>query len=250
MHKIAFGLLSISPEPPNSPVDSSRTQQQQAVALARSIRRGRSLFFFVIAVLIALTIFAMTQAFPWSFLVNIEIFIQMNMPLLLWQPIVGWFPMLVFVSLVLASVLALALYLPFFWYTDFAMPRRYGLRQGTTLSWLHTTSKSVLLFFAQIGFLIELWTLLFVVQPQTWWAWVALAQFFYSLLLTRFGARWLLPWLNKMTLLREGELNERLQMLLVRLHLPECKLYQVSVGYRTVAANAYFIGWGHGRRIL
>lgn len=250
MHTILFDLLPINHEfPKNS--DDMRSRQQQARALARSIHRGRFVYLLIIAILLlSLAIFGGTQPSVWSFVVVIALFVHDHLPFLLWQPIAGWLPLLVFVGCVLLGVVFLVFSLPLSWYVQVLLLRRYGLRKDTTLSWLQGVGKRLLVVAIPLWCFAELLTFLFVVQPQTWWAWLALTQFLYALLLARFGARWLLPWLNKMTPLHEGELIERLHVLLKRLRLPTCQLYQVSVSSRTGAANAYFTGWGRGRRII
>lgn len=249
MHTIIFGLLPGDPERPNNLAERS-SPKLRAIEFARSIRRGKFVYFLVLSIIIASFVLFIAQSSPWFLFINTWLFIQIHIPFLLWQPIAGWFPLLILTGCVLISVLVLVMSLPLAWYTNVAMPRRYGLYEDALRSWLRRVGRRLASIFLPLWFFAELLTLLLVVQPQTWWIWGGLAQFVYTLLLARFGANWLLPWLNTVTPLREGALVERLHVLLVRLHLPECKLYQASMHHRTSAANAYFIGWGNGRRIL
>lgn len=250
MHTILFNLLPIHREPFDNS-DDVKNRRQQARALARSMRRGRFIYMLVIALLLlAVVTVGGTQPSAWLFVVTIALFVQDHMPFLLWQPIAGWLPLLVFVGCVLFGVVFLVFSLPLAWYLHVLLPRRYGLQKDKTLSWLRDVRKQLFIVAIPLWFFAELLTLLLVVQPQTWWAWIALVQFLYTLFVARFGTHWLLPWLHKITPLHEGELVERLHKLLGRLRLPACSLYQVSVSHRTNAANAYFTGWGGGRRIL
>lgn len=247
-HIVTFGLLPNDPEP--HPIEMDSTRQQQAVALAKSLRKARLIYLLCTVVLLASVVLTVTL-FPISPESIKNIFLTLiHTPVIGWQPIADWWPLFVLLGIVLVSVLVLAIGLPLVWYIRFAIPRRYGLRKDTILHWLAGVSKSVLLAVVQVVLLVELCTLLLVVQPQTWWAWAALAHFLYSLLLNRFGARWVFSWLHKVQPLPEGAIAERLRALLVRLHLPACPIFQVQVSHQTGAANAYFTGWGRGRRIL
>jgi STE24 endopeptidase len=172
------------------------------------------------------------------------------MPELNWQPLVGWWPLLVLVYFVLISIPLLAISIPLAWYTGLVIPRRYGLRQETTLRWLWELGKGLFIICFQAWLLVEVAALFRAIQPQTWWAWAALVQFLYSVLKARFGPLWIHPLLSNIETLPEDELTKRLHALLARLHIPACGIFQAKVSHRVNIANAFFVGWGKGRRII
>ncbi|MGH2479304.1 MAG: M48 family metalloprotease, partial [Ktedonobacteraceae bacterium] len=238
---------------PGSSVKINSARQQQAMAYARSMRKGLFIYVFVVLLLLV-ALFLFTDISPsWPTLIPSAIGVLVGSPLwpvLAWHPVAGWFPVLVLAGFVLIGLLVLLFALPLNWFMGFAIPRRYGLRKDTALNWLVGKGKTWLVLFIQNWLFVELIFLLIATQPQIWWIWAALAQFLYSLVQARFAVYWLLPWLNKLTPLPEGPLTERLHTLLTRLHLPACQFCQVQVSHRTDAANAFFIGWGRGRLVL
>jgi STE24 endopeptidase len=227
-------------------LDSER--QQQAVALARS--RQRISFTYLSAIIVFFVLFIAAEiTFPqFSTLIVAPIFSLESAPLLSWQLLAGWMPLLVLLYCILVSVFCLAFVLPLAWLTGFMLLRRYGLLKITMRTWIKTLGRSLLIFLVPAWLFVELITLLMAVQPQTWWAWAALVQFLFSILMARFRLRWLR--LSKLHPLLEGEIPARLQTLLERLQLPHCPLFLMKVSHRTNAANAYFGGVGRGRRIL
>jgi STE24 endopeptidase len=116
--------------------------------------------------------------------------------------------------------------------------------------WLSVFGKGLLSIWAQIWLLVEVVTLLIAIQPQTWWAWAVLIQLLYSVVLTRFGSLPLLLQAQNIAPLSEGEIPRRFQALVERLHAPSCRLECLKINQRTDAANASFIGWGKGRRVI
>lgn len=230
------------------PIDNAR--QQLAITYARSRQRARSISAIIIAVLTVIVLTSVFQS-PQSFAgLDTLASTGANAPVLNWQPVAGWYPFLVLLYFVLVSSLLLALSVPFAWYTSFVIPRRYGLRKGTTGHWLKELGQGLIVLGIQIWLLIEIIALLMALQPQTWWVWAALIQFLFSLLTTRFVSLRRFPFINKIKPLSEGELTRRLQSLLARSHLPACHLFHIKVSHRTSAANAFFTGWGNGRRII
>ena len=226
------------------------TRQQQAIAYMHSRQRARGLYLLVIAIVTAVvTTFALLSSQFSVWLGALESTLA-STPMLNWQPLAGWWPLLVLAYFVLISIPLLAVSIPLAWYTGLVIPRRYGLRQETTLSWLGELGKGLSMLCVQVWLLVEVVALFRAIQPQTWWAWAALVQFLYSVLKARFAPLWLHPLLSNAEPLPEGELNQRLHALLTRLHIPVCGIFQVRISHRMSAANAFFVGWGKGRRII
>lgn len=236
--------------PASGPVQIDDTNQRLAMRLARARQRARSIYLVVIVIIVALfsvLVFQVPQL-VWSF--DLLIATLINTPVLNWQPIAGWSPLLITLWLLLASVILLLFSAPFAWYISDYLPRRYAVSKGTTRQWLRLFASALLLVWGQGWLLVEVVTLLLAVQPQTWWIWAALAQFLYSVLVSHTGWLRFLLYHGDIQPLTEGEIAARFQVLLQRLHLPACRLFQFKVSHRTGAANAFFIGWGSGRRVL
>lgn len=229
-------------------IDSAR--QEQAIAFARSRQRAQRIYGRVIVAIAGLlTLLALLSPQLPDWFSSLASTLT-NAPVLNWQPIASWSPLLVLITYLLIVISLLIISLPLSWYTSFILPRRHGLRKGTALDWWKQIGKSLLVIVAEIWLLVELSTLLQVVQPQSWWAWTGLAQFLFSILMVRFGPVWLQPRLNKIEALAEGEITGLLSALRARLQIPECDIYLLKVSHRTNAANAIFTGVGRGRRIL
>ncbi len=248
------GLLSedaslAGSEPANNAVGPD-ARQQQAIAYTRSRQRVRSLYLLIIAIATAVvTAFALLSSQFSAWLGAMESTLA-NTSALNWQPIAGWWPLLVLVYFVLISIPLLVISIPPGWYTGLVIPRRYGLRQETTLRWFGELCKVLSIFYIQVWLLVEVAALFRAIQPQTWWAWAALVQFLYSILRARFGPLWLHPLLSNIEPLPEDERSQRLHALLTRLHIPACGIFQARISHRISAANAFFVGWGKSRHII
>lgn len=246
-------LLSLASEQGTSESPSlyiDATRQQKAVALARSRRKAARIYLYTLVFIIVAVIIVSSQNGMLLFWLISAVIALLTAPVLGWQPITGWWPVLTLLCFILILGLILLLILPLSWYSGFVLARRYGLRKDTTRDWLLATGKSFLVSLVPLSLFIELITLLIAVQSQTWWIWAALVQFLFSILMTRFSAQWLLPWLNRLAPLSKNEIAERLRVLLAQLHLPPCQVFEVRVSRRTDATNAFFFGWGGGRCVI
>lgn len=231
-------------------VQIDQERQKQALMLARSRGRINSIYVFsVFAVLVLCVVMAIVS--PQILISIVRLIISVNeAPVLSWQPLAGWIPLLVLFYSIVASIFVAVLTLPLMWLSGVRLLQRYGVYKEKTSVWLKRSLTSSFFSFLPIWLFVELIALLMVVQSQAWWAWAALIQFLYSLAMSRFGS-FLLMCLSrgKMRPVAEGEIVERLQMLLARLQLPPCPLFVIKVSHRTSSANAFFSGIGHGRRI-
>ena len=223
-------------------------RQQLAVQLARARRRARLIYLWTVALPVVLVIALPIILAPQFF--GAMASILTNVPVLNWQPVAGWSPLLVLLWFILVSVPLLLLTVPFAWYISDLLPRRYGLHKGTARQWFVSFGKRFLLRWGQLGLLVEVVMLFMAVQPRVWWAWAALVQLLYSVLENHSGSLRFLPYRKDITPLMEGEIAERFQGLVTRLHIPSCHLLQFKISHRTAAANAFAIGWGRGRRVM
>ena len=236
-----------------APVLLDSARQQQAMQLARRRQRGALLYFFTLfAICMLIIVFTSLSPVSSGWLGNVA-FLDLalvNVPVLNWQPVSGWFPLLILPDFS-AIMLSFALIsLPFVWYINFFVPRRYGLFKGTVWNWLALIRNAWLFSFLRICLLVEVAALLIAVQPQTWWVWLALLQFLFTLLMSRFASVLSFARRNTIEPLVDTELNRLLQALLVSLRIPTCRIYVLKISHRSSGANAYASGWGKGRRII
>jgi STE24 endopeptidase len=226
-------------------------RQQQAVALARDVQRARRVLQLVVIVLVALMVFLVFEFSPLFSLINTLSTALAQMPVLNWQPVAGWSPLLILFYFVMTVTLLLAIVLPFSWYLSFVLPRRYNMRKRNIRDWVGLVARGLAVFFGQIWVIVELMFLFAALQPQTWWIWTALVQFFITVLAARLiGSLRFLPYLNELEPLRSEEVRARFQMLSQRLQLPPIRILQMNVSHRTASVNAFFAGWGGGRRVI
>ena len=237
------------PQPPGTvQLDSNR--QQQAVTLARTVQRARLIYTLVIAIVTAAIVIFVLQSASASAQISTLVNALATVPVLNWQPVAGWSPLLLLLYFLLISIPLLALSVPLSWYLTYVIPHRYGLRKGSARKWLRELGSGLLLLGTLAVLLSELIALLIAVSPRTWWIEAALIQFLYSVLSSRFGSLRLRTHAKDIVPLSEGEIAARFQALIARLHLPSCGLYRFNISQRTSRANAFFTGWGKGRRVL
>jgi STE24 endopeptidase len=243
-------VIGTIPLSPSGAVQIDQERQKQALMLARSRGRINSIYVFSVFAALVLCV-VMVIASPQILISIVRLIISVNeAPVLSWQPLAGWIPLLVLFYSIVASIFLAVLTLPLMWLSGVRLLQRYGVYKEKTGVWLKRSLTSSFFSFLPIWFFVELIALLMVVQSQIWWAWAALVQFLFSLTWSRFGLHWsLLLSKGKMRPVSEGEIVERLQMLLERLQLPPCPLFIIKVSHRTNSANAYFSGIGRGRRI-
>jgi STE24 endopeptidase len=233
-----------------TPATLNSERQERAFQLARSRQKVNAGYVRVMLIVIIVVVVFETLS-PDSLVgLYMPLFVLGNAPVLRWQPITGWTPLLILTYVVLFFVLLLALFMPLIAYTGFILPRRYGLRKGTIWDWLGDLGKGLAVVMIQFWLLAEMADLFLAIQPETWWAWMALIQFLYSIVMARFSPTWLYPMLQKIEPLAEGEITQRLDALLKRLRIPACGIFQAKVSHRTNAVNAFMMGWGNGRRII
>ena len=172
-------------------------------------------------------------------------------PVLGWQPIVGWQPLFVLLYYLVINGVLMVIAFPLHWYISTVIPNRSGFTRRTTRQWFHTVvNRAFFLVYLAVWLLVELVTLLMVIQPRSWWAWAALAPTLFFVVMGFFGSSRFAFWAKHITPLNEGEIFERFQALRQRLGLPACGLYQFQVSHRSKVANAFFAGWGRGRRVV
>ena len=234
------------------PIDAVQidvTRQQRIIAQSRAIQKVRWIYYLVFAVIATIVIVFVRQS-PHILPAYRAIAATLALtPDLDWQPVAGCQPLLVLLYYLVINSVLLAVVLPLAWYISLVIPRRHGFSKKTTRQWLQALKPMLPVYF-EIYVLIEIASLLKVIQPQTWWAWTALVPTLFFIVMGYFGSSRSLFQAKYITPLSEGELSVRFQALKEHLNIPTCNLYQLKVSQRSKAANAFFAGWGRGRRVI
>src|SRR5260221_528012 len=79
----------------------------------------------------------------------------------------------------------------------------------------------------------------------TWIAWIA-----FTLLLVMAFPRWIAPLFNRFTPLEQGSLRKRIEALIERCGFHAEGLFVMDGSRRSSHGNAYFTGFGRGKRIV
>jgi len=172
------------------------------------------------------------------------------MPLLDWQPRLGWFPLQIlgyFLVLLLGYQLVTA---AISYYAGFVLPHRYKLSTLSFKNWLLDLFKGLALSIVFEALVLELIFASLSYQPQWWWLWVAAILLFFSVIMANLAPVLIFPLFYRFTPLPEGELTQRLLALVERANTRVRGVFTIHLSEKTTAANAALMGLGNTRRIV
>ncbi len=140
--------------------------------------------------------------------------------------------------------------LPFDFYSGFVLEHRYQLSNQTLWSWLKEKLKESLVGLA-IGLPLALaFYFLLLNFPQTWWLWLGVVIFVFSVLLGRLAPQVIFPLFYKFEPLEDPELLKRMKRLAQIGQFNLQGVYRFNMSKDTKKANAAFTGLGKSRRII
>lgn len=140
--------------------------------------------------------------------------------------------------------------LPFEWMSQFQLEERFGFNKSTPKLWITDKIKGLILG-AILGLpLISLLLWLMQSLPETWWLWGFIVFFGFQLLMVVLYPMVIVPWFNKLTPLKEGDLRDRLMALADRTGFKAQTIQMIDGSKRSSHSNAYFTGFGRFRRIV
>jgi STE24 endopeptidase len=150
-----------------------------------------------------------------------------------------------------SAAVALALPdLPLAWWAQFRIEERFGFNRSTRRLWVIDRLKGLVLSLA-IGLPLA-WVLLNLVEwtGPLWWiyAWAVFMTF--QVVMIVLYPVLILPWFNTLTPLPEGELRARLLALAERARFHASTIQVMDGSRRSAHSNAFFTGFGRGRRIV
>ncbi|HWS74377.1 MAG TPA: M48 family metallopeptidase [Quisquiliibacterium sp.] len=154
--------------------------------------------------------------------------------------------------LLLASVTLIGglLDLPMEWYRQFRLEQRFGFNRMSLRLWIADLFRG-----AAIGALLglplaaaALW--LMRAAGQSWWLWVWLLWMAFSLFVMLVYPTVIAPMFNRFDPLPQGPVRDRVEALLGRCGFASKGLYVMDGSRRSAHGNAYFTGFGRGKRIV
>ncbi len=183
------------------------------------------------------------------FLIGFDVWLRNVLKSLNWQPLHGWFPLVIACYLLVFTVGYTLVTSPLSYY-GFVLSHRFGLSIMSLRGWLGDQLKGFVLGLVFEIIVVELIYFLLATQPQLWWLWVALILLFFSVVMANLAPVLLLPLFYKFSPLPDGELKQRLLALADRTHTRVQGIFTMHMSSKTTAANAALMGLGNTRRIV
>ncbi len=153
---------------------------------------------------------------------------------------------------IVISVIALSslLELPFEIYRQFVLEARFGFNRMTPRLFIVDLLKSTAL-----GVVLGLPLLLAVLwlmreAGDRWWLWVWTVWTVFNVAVLLIYPTWIAPLFNRFTPLEAGAVRSRVEALLARCGFSSDGLFVMDGSRRSAHGNAYFTGFGKGKRVV
>jgi len=139
--------------------------------------------------------------------------------------------------------------LPFSWYSTFIIEEKYGFNKTTKATFFLDKIKSWGLMAIVGGGILALIVWFYeITQEDFWWyAWILVTVF--TLFVTMFYAKLIVPLFNKQTPLPEGSLRSKIENYAEKVGFKLDNIFVIDGSKRSTKANAYFSGFGSEKRI-
>ncbi|MBC8023234.1 MAG: M48 family metallopeptidase [Burkholderiales bacterium] len=143
-----------------------------------------------------------------------------------------------------------AIALPFDAWRTFAVEARHGFNRTTPRLFLLDLAKGAALSIALGAPLLLAIFWLVRTTGSLWWFYTWLVWIAFTLVLVMAFPRWIAPLFNRFTPLEEGSLRRRIESLIERCGFHAQGLFVMDGSRRSSHGNAYFTGFGTGKRIV
>lgn len=149
-----------------------------------------------------------------------------------------------------AVVLLSALELPVSLYRTFVIEARFGFNRMSVALYLADLARHAALgaIFGLPLLVLVLW--LMQRMGEAWWLYVWLAWMGFNLLVLMLYPTFIAPLFNRFSKLEDPALAQRIEALLARCGFTSKGLYVMDGSKRSAHGNAYFTGFGAGKRIV
>lgn len=140
--------------------------------------------------------------------------------------------------------------LPMSWYQTFVLEQKFGFNKTTLKLWLQDMLKSSL-----VGLVIGVPLLAVVLyfmesMGNMWWLWTWVFWMSFNALLMLIYPTFIAPLFNKFAPLDDQNLKTRVAALMQRSGFSAQGFYVMDGSRRSAHANAYFTGFGSGKRVV
>ena len=197
--------------------------------------------YSIVALTLSLSL-VLTGFYPWIFDLSIKI---SGLPTGFWQTYLCFFLFYFFASLPEGIVS-----IPFSIYDEFKIEKKFGFSNMTIKLWITDFIKSNLISLIVSGILILPVTAILMFFPKTWWIFVTIILFCFTLTAQIIYPLIIAPLFNKFTPLKEGELKDSIIKLLEEKGFKSAGIFVMDASKRSGHSNAYFGGMGKSKRIV
>lgn len=139
--------------------------------------------------------------------------------------------------------------MPFSYYHTFVIEEGFGFNRSSRKLFILDKVKGWILLIVLGGGMLSILVYLFRwAGPDFWWyAWIVVSLF--SLVMSFFYSRLIVPLFNKQTPLEDGTLKTRIENFSVSVGFALKNIFVIDGSKRSTKANAYFSGFGKEKRI-
>ena len=140
--------------------------------------------------------------------------------------------------------------IPFSYYDTFVIEEKYGFNRSTKKLFFIDQLKSLLLPIVLGGFVITASVCFYQLFGKNFWvyAWLVIAAFI--IFINMFYTSLIVPLFNKLKVLDEGDLRQKLETLAQKTNYDLQQIYVIDGSKRSSKANAYFTGFGSKKKVV
>ena len=155
-----------------------------------------------------------------------------------------------FLFMIISSIPGEILSIPFSLYREFVVEKRFGFSKMTFKLWIIDNLKEGILSIILSALLTIVASIFFVKCPSSWWFILAAVLICFTFIMQIIYPKFIAPLFNKFSPLEEGELKEKLSVLLQKTGFVSDGIFIMDASKRSGHSNAYFTGFGKSKRIV
>lgn len=140
--------------------------------------------------------------------------------------------------------------IPFSLVREFVVEKKFGFSKMTIKLWIADQIKGLILNLVLISVLLMAGIGILLWQPNTWWIFLTVLMFAFTLIIQVLYPLVIAPMFNKFTPLEDGELKNRITALMTNLGFKSDGIFVMDASKRSGHSNAYFGGLGKSKRIV
>lgn len=138
---------------------------------------------------------------------------------------------------------------PFSYYKTFVIEERFGFNKTTKATYVKDKLKGLVMLIIIGGGILAFVVWIYELTKENFWiyAWIAITIF--TLFMTMFYAKLIVPLFNKQTPLEDGSLRHNISNYAASVGFTLNNIFVIDGSKRSTKANAYFSGFGKEKRI-